>query len=393
MSELQCDLCDGQDLEKVYKSPSDSRGLSVYICNTCSLVQSLPRIDLAPRKSPGASSGADWGNIRYGKGFRTSEMLDWFSKKCGFENINTVMDLGASRGSFLSEISRILPDAEIVAIEPDERVTKEWQDNARFQWIHQRIEDVNLEPNRFDFIYSCHTQEHLRSPRRTLRQLRAALTENGYILIEVPSINAISGADIIEEWFLDKHLYHYSPRTMEQHILSAGFTNYLVEERGENIIAYVSAKDANDELASQRLSSMLDVSETSRIKMLIRYYEDLLTANQSLLKKISQMIEDRAGTQKVVVWGGGRIFDSIVKNGGLNTKLLQGLIDKNLGNYLKDVHGCKILPPSELKILNPDVVFVLSRAFYAEIAQEISAILPEVNVIGWQQLYDEAKAM
>jgi hypothetical protein len=33
-------------------------------------VQSLPRIDHAPRRAASVSADADWGNVRYGKGFR-----------------------------------------------------------------------------------------------------------------------------------------------------------------------------------------------------------------------------------------------------------------------------------------------------------------------------------
>ena len=55
------------------KPEGSGRGLKIHLCRHCGLVQSLPRIDRAPRRSAAVSSGADWGNVRYGKGFRTKQ--------------------------------------------------------------------------------------------------------------------------------------------------------------------------------------------------------------------------------------------------------------------------------------------------------------------------------
>ena len=66
-----CELCQRAALEPIYKPEKSTRGLTVYLCSVCGLLQSLPRIDRAERAPPAVSAGADWGNVRYGKGFRT----------------------------------------------------------------------------------------------------------------------------------------------------------------------------------------------------------------------------------------------------------------------------------------------------------------------------------
>ena len=66
-----------------YAPERSTRGLKVYLCRHCGLVQSLPRIDRTRQRHAAAvSGGADWGNVRYGKGFRTRQALDALAPSC-----------------------------------------------------------------------------------------------------------------------------------------------------------------------------------------------------------------------------------------------------------------------------------------------------------------------
>ena len=72
---LACDLCDKTSLTQVYAAPDSMRKLTVWVCSHCGLMQSLPRVDRAARRPATVSAGADWGNLRYGKGFRAEANL------------------------------------------------------------------------------------------------------------------------------------------------------------------------------------------------------------------------------------------------------------------------------------------------------------------------------
>src|SRR3954465_1571194 len=81
-----CDLCGATSLAQVYKPERSTRGLQIYLCRHCGLVQSLPRIDrMASRNQATVSQGADWGNVRYGKGFRTQIALDALARHADLE--------------------------------------------------------------------------------------------------------------------------------------------------------------------------------------------------------------------------------------------------------------------------------------------------------------------
>src|ERR1700744_2582527 len=117
-----CDLCHRETLSQIYEAEHSPRGLKVYLCNHCGLVQSLPRIDQAPRKSAAVSGGADWGNVRYGKAFRTQAAMDILRCHASFNSEITLLDVGSNRGSFVKTFLAEAPNAEVLALEPDERV-------------------------------------------------------------------------------------------------------------------------------------------------------------------------------------------------------------------------------------------------------------------------------
>ena len=110
MSEI-CDLCRVPALEPVYRPDGTTRGITVHLCNRCGLVQSLPRIDRAPRRGAAVSGGADWGNVRYGKGFRTEACLQLMRAHADLGAPLRVLDVGSNRGSFARHLLAEAPQA------------------------------------------------------------------------------------------------------------------------------------------------------------------------------------------------------------------------------------------------------------------------------------------
>ncbi len=95
-----CELCRRDALEQVYTPERSTRGITVHLCRNCGLVQSLPRHDRAARAPAAVSSGADWGNVRYGKGFRTKAALEALERNVNLSDAHSVLDVGSNRGSF-----------------------------------------------------------------------------------------------------------------------------------------------------------------------------------------------------------------------------------------------------------------------------------------------------
>jgi 2-polyprenyl-3-methyl-5-hydroxy-6-metoxy-1,4-benzoquinol methylase len=383
---ISCDLCSGTSLEQVYAPQNSTRRLTVWLCTHCGLLQSLPRADRAERKAANISAGADWGNLRYGKGFRAEANLATLKPFLNKNKQLRVLDVGANRGAFALELKSGYPKAKIIGIEPDERVVGAWNGKPGFTWLHARLEDTRLENEGFDLIYSCHTLEHLKSAREALIAHRAALAPHGYLFLEVPNVAIIGSNDIVEEFFLDKHLYHFSSRTLARLLSLTGFRAVAVGDTRDSLnISIVAVK------AEQPAPAVpADLEEVEFAAKLIATYHAQRMQNLSALTQVARMIDGMA-PRKVAVWGAGRLLNSLINNGGLKPHALAAVVDKHLVRYTNQAHGIRLTTPEDLSRVKPDVVVVMSRAFAEEIRREAQSRAPGCEVLAYSELLERAK--
>jgi len=384
MSNL-CDLCRHDALEQIYEPERSTRGLKVYLCAHCGLLQSLPRIDRAPRVGASVSGGADWGNVRYGKGFRTKAALAALKRHADFSGELSILDVGSNRGSFVRAFLDAAPSASIVAIEPDERIADYCAGLPRTELMRVRIEDAALETGRFDLIHSCHTIEHLGEPISVLADHWRCLKPGGLLMIDAPNTALLDAEDIVEEWFIDKHLYHFSARTLMRMVAAAGFEIVAAPELGDRENLLLVARKAYT--AHPAIDA--DPREIVSAETLIAAYGMTRARNLSALTLVAAEIANLA-PKKVAIWGAGRLFDSLVVHGGFEPAMLSLLIDKHLKAHVDTRHGQMLTDPDALKDTPADVVIVMSRSFADEIVAEARRLAPAAEIICYGDLLARA---
>jgi SAM-dependent methyltransferase len=380
-----CELCRRVELIHVYEAHGSTRGLKVYLCKHCGLMQSLPRIDRAPRGPMAVSSGADWGNIRYGKGFRTQAALVALRRHVDLSTELSVLDVGSNRGSFARAIVEAAPQSIVTAVEPDERVAQSCAEVERTELIGARIEDVALESERFDIVHSCHTIEHLAEPSRVLADHWRVLKPGGLLILDAPNIAFLDSEDVVEEWFIDKHLYHFSARTLMRLVSAAGFVIVAAPDLLDRENLLIVARKMNSG-ARPMLSDSREVSEALR---LISIYQASRARNLAALTFATAEIAAMR-PKRVALWGAGRLFDSLVVHGGFAPAMLSHLIDKHLLKHVETRHGVKLEPPESLANDSPDMVIVMSRGFADEIVAEARKLAPRAEIVTYSDLLHRA---
>lgn len=379
MSET-CDLCDSARLDLVYE-PESPRGLKVYACTGCGLVQSLPRRDRAPRRSASVSSGADWGNVRYGKGFRTQVHMAVLARHRAPDQLRAVLDVGANRGSFTHALRAVAPAARITAVEPDTRFVGSYDGLDGVTLIASRIEDADLPKEAFDLVYSSHTLEHVGAALETLRGHARALKPDGLLLLEVPNLALVGDADIVEEWFIDKHLFHFT----------AGTLTAMLEQAGLEIVDGPDPADrVNLTLVAKRTTKAapkFDSANAVEAAALLSAYAQTRRRNLGRLVAAARSIEAH-GADKVAIWGAGRLFHSLVVQGRLDASGLAAVVDRHLPPEAMTVAGRAIARPDALAAVRPEVIVVMSRSFAGEIAAEASAVAPAARLVPFADLLD-----
>lgn len=383
---LSCDLCANASMTQVYAAHNSARKLTIWVCGHCGLMQSLPRVDRAPRRSATVSAGADWGNLRYGKGFRAEANLTTLKPYLSKRKALRVLDVGTNRGAFALELKGTYPQSKIIGIEPDERVVETWARKPDFTWLHARLEDTRLEREGFDLVYSCHTLEHVRSAKLALEMHHANLAADGYLFVEVPNLAVIGSNDIVEEFFIDKHLYHFSHRTLAKLLTATGFRAIAIADpRDTANISVVAVKGERP-----KAGAAADPQEVESAAALISSYHAQRMTNLAALTQVARIIDNMA-PRRVAIWGAGRLLNSLIENGGLKPQALAAVVDKNLIRYASEAHGVKLSAPEALTALRPDVVVVMSRSFADEIRAEAQQRAPGCEVIAYGELLQRAK--
>jgi len=387
MTEL-CDLCRRDALEFAYQPDQSTRGVSVHLCKHCGLLQSLPRIDRDKRAPAAVSGGADWGNVRYGKGFRTKVALDALAQHTNLNAEIALLDVGSNRGSFAKAFLAAAPQAHIVAVEPDERVAQSCGTLERTELIQARIEDAALESDRFDVVHSCHTIEHLAHPASVLADHWRVLKTGGFLILDAPNTALLASDDIVEEWFIDKHLYHFSARTLGRMIEAAGFEiMQRPDENDRSNLLFVARKKS---FGLAQIGN--NTNEADDAEELIASYVATRARNLIALTAVASEIS-RLAPRGVALWGAGRLFDSLVVHGRFDPSALTLLIDTHLKSLVGERHGCALAEPESLSGSNAGVVVVMSRDFAAEISARAKTLSPRAEIILYSDLLARANTL
>ena len=115
-----------------------------------------------------------------------ADHLMQFLMKFGLARVTRVLDVGASTGELLCAIAKKY-NAQPLGVEPS-RVYRQFAQAKGVPMVATLDELIHDAPEHFDLITLIHVLEHLVDPLETLLTLRQRLiTDNGYLLIEVPN--------------------------------------------------------------------------------------------------------------------------------------------------------------------------------------------------------------
>ncbi len=347
-----CDLCGSVGLTPIYRPETTQRDLTVFVCSVCGLVQSLPRVDRIATHIPTPSSGADFGNLRYGKQFSLPLLESILRKHLDKDKPKRCLDVGAGRGWVAQKISELVIVESMWCVEPDTNLVNP---NETWIWLEDRIENILLPDEYFDLIVCTHTAEHLKSPRLTLCKLNAAMIENGFLYIVVPNIEYIGTDNQIAEWFLDKHLFHFSPNVFVR----------LLRETGFSVVERVTDSEDINILARKTTCIGQHVFD-STLALIDKYNDNRKRLNDVVQQNVTVLNDMVERGDKIGVWGAGRILDAY-RMAGLNVK---EMIVVDL--YIPETSLPISREPKSL--LECDLVVIMSNAYRDEIHKSLKSL-------------------
>src|SRR6185437_13326003 len=192
--------------------------------------------------------------------------------------------------------------------------------------------------------------------------------------------------DILEEWFIDKHLYHFSALTLGRMLEAAGFEILQAPDPADLINLLFVARKRNP--AAREIAA--DPAEALRTQALFTRYVASRAANRAALVDAAREIENLK-PRRIAMWGAGRLFDSLVLAGGFDPSQLTLLIDAHLAEHMKERHGMSLSTPEALSATPVDVAVVMSRGLAEEIAADIRRRAPAARIILYADLLARAR--
>lgn len=370
--EHPCDFCEVESLEYVYAPINSARGMEVFVCNVCGLAQSFSTLPYKSRPPGSMSADADRSSYRYTKDVISGRYEDCFSQYVYWSEISNVLDVGSNRGAFINYLNSHHPGKRIVGIETDASVTLSYATMSNVSVQICRFEDSQLPDSHFDFAYCAHTLEHARSAREMLLGVRRALKPGGRFFIAVPSL--IFYRDAIEEFFIDPHTYHFNFHLLRDFASQIGFTVEFAGDPSAPEVTLLLRRTSNDSTLCSFVPRNDSLALTTKLEI-DRYARDI-HRNREALKDSAELLLDAVSRFKVVIWGGGRILDALVRFGKLDLSKVYLVVDKYLHRYADNLHGCPLKSPDTIKNESPNdvLIYIASREYANEIQAEASSM-------------------
>ena len=144
-------------------------------------------------------------------------------KESGLQK-GSLLDVGAGTGAFANSMQEA--GWNIMGLEPDE--TARQNAVSKYKLNFQLPEALyKLEAQSFDVITMWHVLEHVHDLHRYLQHCERILKSGGTLIIAVPNYTSLD-ANIYQEYWaaydVPRHLYHFSPQSMESLLQQHGFT-------------------------------------------------------------------------------------------------------------------------------------------------------------------------
>jgi len=149
-----------------------------------------------------------------------------------YKQSGALLDLGCSSGAFLQSFRG--EPWELYGIEMSAKEARTAEERTGAKVFVGDILEAPFPPESFDVITCCDVLEHLFEPRRVMAKVAQWLKPGGIFYVQVPNIDSAEARVCGTYWQgleLPRHLFHYSPASLEFLANSAGLREVMLETR------------------------------------------------------------------------------------------------------------------------------------------------------------------
>lgn len=139
-----------------------------------------------------------------------------------------VLDIGCGNGQFLANLIKTTKcqGFGLDLSENAAKAAKAAKKNYGINVFQGTVEDSPYSNGFFDVITAWSFIEHTNNPLAVLKKTHSLLRHNGYLILKTPNVKSLNASIFKDKWYhLDcpRHLFLFSPKTMNDMLISSGF--------------------------------------------------------------------------------------------------------------------------------------------------------------------------
>jgi SAM-dependent methyltransferase len=382
-----CPACNSSDVEGFYEQ-FDIPMNSMLLLDDATEAQGFPRGDLSLSfcRSCGFISNVlyDHGSSEYSQRYEASQafsgVFNSFARGLAQRWIDrhdirnkTVLEIGCDKGDFLALMCELGNNSGI-GIDPAAQGVRQEQSSAadRMQFLPEFYGGAAFRGLRADVVVCRHTLEHIPNVREFVSSIREALEDQPetLVLFELPDVLRVL-RDLAFWDLYYEHCSYFSLGSLARLFRACGFDVLRLERDFDDQYLLIEAKvSASVPAASAPLAEEDDLGD---LRSAIANFRDSIGADVARRRSEIDAVVDAGKT--AVVWGGGSKGVSFLTTLGIDEQIRYA-VDVNpfkQGKYVAGA-GQKVVAPSQLADVRPDLVLVMNPIYLEEISKMVAAM-------------------
>lgn len=230
LPDFRCAICESFKAENLYTLNNavlidnniEAYRLPHLLCQHCGCIQVYPQ----PERSAMMKYYAQTPFFNY-KERKVRQLASHVFLRSNLDvgQFHAAYDIGAGDGYFLS----LLPCVKKNGLEADQQLIGTARQNYGIELEHFSNDDGVYNLRDYRLVIMSHLLEHLFSPTESLLSIRKGMPDNGYLFIEVPSVEAFAKDSVNSEIMAFPHLYHFTNQSLDNLLIACGFSVHTSE--------------------------------------------------------------------------------------------------------------------------------------------------------------------
>ena len=278
-----------------------------------------------------------------------------------------ILDVGCATGRLLAEL-RTRGFTELRGIDPSPVCVATARDRFELRADAATIADLGIADGPFDLIVLVGVLEHLVDLDAALAALRARLSTNGALYVEVPDVTGFADwPNAPFQEFSVEHVNFFSPGSLASALRARGFRAEWIERNTRDQSRGTTVANLAGLFRNGAVDQSADPAEIESLMSVHRYVARCTDEEYTIRRRVDELV---ASQEPLLVWGTGTHALRLLATSALATANIVAFVDSNARYHQRRLCGRTIIAPATLAA-REEAILIVSHGLEEEIRGQI----------------------